>query len=185
MGWLWGYACCKQCPPYMGAKPEYYVFRSGEKCCVCSNFRAMGHEEGWCAGGKSHAGCRMSYCVAAWREGYCGSVLCNLPDRCWCEKLYEGMMCFVCITCRLTLWASKHGFSQCDVGKLWCASICCVKRTMRKCLKISVKTLLIQIFFVYLPAFMRVTPSCARWATWVKSLKESEIECNKAEIDNF
>ena len=94
-------------------------------------------------------------------------------------------MCFVCITCRLTLRASMHGFSQCDVGKLWCASICCLKRTKRKCLKISVKTLLFQIFFVYLPAFMRVTPSCARRVTGIKSLKVSEIECNKAEIDNF
>ena len=185
MGWLWGYACCKQCPPYMGAEPEYYVSRSVEKCCVCSNFCAAGREEGWCAGGKSHAGCRMSYCVATWRKDYWGVMLCNLPDKGWCEKLYEGMVCFVYITCRLTLWASKHGFSHYDVGKLWCASICCVKRTMRKCLKISVKTLLFQIFFVYLPAFMRVMPSCARSATGVKCLKESKIECNKAEIDNF
>ena len=68
-------------PPYMGATPEYYVSHGEEKCCVCSNFHALGREEGCCARGESHAGCRMSYCVAAWREGYCGGVLCNLPDN--------------------------------------------------------------------------------------------------------
>ena len=167
----------------MGAEPEYYVFQSVEKCCTCSNFCAMGHEEGLCAGGKSHAECRMSCYVATWRKVDCGGM-----PRCARHK-YAGVVrgddVLMCITCRLTLWALKHGFSHCNVGKLWCASICCVKQTMRKCLKISVKTLLIQIFFVYLPAFMRVMPSRTRSNERVKCLKTSKLECNKAEINNF
>ena len=127
----------------------------------------------------------MQSVVCRFRSAKYTAVVCRgVPDR-EMQELYEGMMCLVCITCRLTLWALKHGFSHCNVGKLWCASICCVKQTMRKCLKISVKTLLIQIFFVYLPAFMRVMPSRTRRTLGYKCLKTNNLECNKAEIDNF
>ena len=134
--------------------------------------------------GKSHAGCRMSSIVMMWRAKCYGGELWFARDRVM-HGVVRGDDVRVYISCRLTCWASEHGFSRRNVGKLWCASICCVRETVCKCLKISVKTLHFQIFFVYLPAFMRVTPSCARRVTGVKSLKVSRIECNKAEIDNF
>ena len=181
---LWSESRCKQCPPYMGAELEYYVAQSMEKCCVCSNFCAVGHKEGLCARGESHAGCRMSYCVLTWRIVNCGVVPCSARHKLK-HEVVRGDDVLMYISCRLTSWAPKHGFSHCNVGKLWCASICCVKQTMRKCLKISVKTLLIQIFFVYLPAFMRVMPSRTRSALRAKCLKTNNLECNKAEINNF
>ena len=181
---LWSDARCEQCQPYMGAEPEYYVAHGVEKCCVCSNFCAVGHKEGLCARGESHAECRMSYYVLTWRNVNCGGMP-WCARQSWSMKLYEGDDVLMYISCRLTLWASEHGFSHCNVGKLWCASICCVSETMRKCLKISVKTLLFQIFFVYLPAFMRVMPSRTRSALRAKCLKTNNLECNKAEINNF
>lgn len=42
----------------------------------------------------------------------------------------------------------------------YCANICRVDEKWAKCLKISENALLIQIFFVYLPDFSRVTLTC-------------------------
>ena len=69
------------------------------------------------------------------------------------HEVVRGVDVHVYISCRLTCGASERGFSSRNVGKLWCASICCVGETVCKCLKISAKTLHFQIFFVYLRAF--------------------------------
>ena len=140
--------------------------------------------KGYVLWGESHAGCRTSSVAMMWCVDSCG-------DMSWCAlcRLMHGVVrgddVLMYITCRLTPRGSKCGFPSRNVGKLRWASICCVKEKMRKCLKISVKTLQFQIFFVYLPAFMRVMPSRTRSRRWVKYLKVSDLECNKAEINNF
>ena len=45
----------------MGAEPKYCVSRGWEKCYSCSNFSAVGHEEGLCA--MRRISCRVSNVV--------------------------------------------------------------------------------------------------------------------------
>ena len=125
--------------------------------------------------------CRTMY----WRGVMLTAVVCRgVPDKGEAWSCTRGWCAYVHLL-SFNFLSHKAWFFVCNVGKLWCASICCVKQTMRKCLKISVKTLLFQIFFVYLPAFMRVMPS-RMWSTRrVKCLKTNNLECNKAEINNF
>ena len=162
----------------------YLVVGKSAACAVTSLLRDI--MKGSVHWGKSHAEvcvCRLFRRCGTWR----GAAVCRAArsieanawscTRRWCAYVHHLSFNFG--------WHSSMVFSHGNVGKLWCASICCVERTMCKCLKISVKTLLIRIFFVYLPAFMRVAPSRTRSLWGAKCLKASDLECNKADINNF
>ena len=77
-----------------------------------------------------------------------------------------------------------------------CANICRVDEKRAKCLKISENALRIQIFFVYLPDFSRVTLACVYNPEPFKVgveiedeernvLRNRDLECIKHNITNF
>lgn len=133
------------------------------------NFWGMGRVERLCA--EWEISCKR-WCVIVdddWHNVlWLYAVVCR--HRFCCVKLYEGMMCVGVHHLSFDFVGRWAWFSSSNVGELLCTSICRVDKTAPKCLKISEKTLHIQIFFVYLPAF------CAHCAlTYVRSEWQFEV----------
>ena len=82
-------------------------------------------------------------------------------DRGYVGQGSESMM-GRCVIASLVVRVVAHfaGFSLRMLVTQVCANICRVDQKWAKCLKISENALPIQIFFVYLPDFSRVTLTC-------------------------